>query len=187
MYAFIKKYSERIRSEAGFTLLEIIIALIVTSIIMTSITPFIKVQVNSYISCYKAKYSMQTVRIGMKRIVSEIHDARGATSSDINTASTTEFDFYNEDGERIELSYGKFTASGKSSWCVLFRVGSSSTAMPLIYNVSACKFTYLDSAGSSTTSKPDIRIIRIEITVQDPDSGDTFSTANQVAPSNFRS
>jgi|GEM_PF-4847286 len=178
---------KKIRSESGLTLLEIIVALFVFSIILTAVSPFIKVQVDSYILGLHAKFALQTVRIGMERMMSEIREARGATSSDINTASATRFYFLNTDGEWIDISYGTFTADGNTSWCVLFRVGGGSTRMPLIYNVSDCKFTYLDSAGSETTNRSDIRIVRIEITVQDPDTGNTFPIANQVAPQNFRS
>lgn len=183
MHTLIKK----IQSEAGFTLIEIIVTLVVVSIIMTSVTPFIKVQVDAYISGLNAKFALQTVRIGMERALSEMRNARSLSSGggDINTANGTKFDFDNENGEKITISYGKFTANGNSSMSLLFNVNNDDET-PLIYNVSECTFTYLNAAGDETTTKSDIRVIRIAITVEDPDTGMTHEIANQVAPANFR-
>lgn len=169
---------------AGFTVLEMIISIIVVSLIVSSAVPFIQVQVDSYVQGLKAKLALQTVRIGMERAMSEIRNAKSPGT--IHTASSTEFDFDNQDNDQIELSYGTFTVDGKSSQCLLYReVSFLSQEVPLLYDVSECAFSYLDAAGDPTWTKADVRVIRIKLKVQDSVTGEEFEIANQVAPTNF--
>ena len=176
-------FSQKIRSEAGFSLLEMIITIIVLSIITTSVTPFIQVQIDSYVHGLEAKYASQTIRLGMDRALSEIR--RAQSTGTINTATQSEFDFTNTDGDRIEITYGTFTANGNSSPSLMFRVVGGADPMPLIYDVSECTFTYLTGSGNTTTTPANIRVVQIALTVEDEGTGSTFHIANQVAPDNF--
>ncbi len=167
--------------------MEMAVAMIVLSLITVVLTPFIQMQIRSYFDARDSKYALQLMRIGMNRILYEIADAR--STGDINTHSSTEFDFDNVDGDEIEIKYGTFTYNGTSTDCILFRVVtggwfSSSQPLPLVPDVTTCTFTYFDQNGNVTGTASLIRLIRIEFTCTH--NGKTFSISNQIAPPNFQ-
>ncbi len=182
MSSISKKYAKRLFSNRGFTLMEIVIAMVVTSIIMMAAQPFVTTQIDSYILGIRAKYALQHVRIGMERVLSELRNA-----TVINGVSSNTIDFDNADGENIVLSFDTFTYDGQSVDCLLYEeVGGSffspNPAMPLVtfVDLNTSEFTFLDINGNVTSTAGNVQIVQIRIDLDY--EGFTYTVTNQVAP-----
>jgi len=184
IYSFIKKHS---RNENGFTLLEMAIVSLVLGILTVAMRPFIELNIRAYQHTKAIKYAIQHARIGVNRMTAEIKKV--ASTADINTFNSTEFDFDNTDGERIEFTYGEFSYESFNGLCVMFReVGwislfNPTQPVPLIHDVSNFSFTYHDQNGNIATNNNEIYSIRIYVELEY--EGQTYSVMNQVTPKNL--
>ena len=60
-----------LRRSAGFTLIEMTVALVVTGIVMMAVLPLFKVNLNSYITVQSGKQHLDMTRIGFNRMIAE--------------------------------------------------------------------------------------------------------------------
>jgi prepilin-type N-terminal cleavage/methylation domain-containing protein len=150
---------------AGFTLVELVIALVVTSILILAITPLLKVNLNAYVTVTKGKGDLNMARIGFGRMVSEMKRIQNANDVLILGTNQVQFEpaFYRNDdwySEVIQYTYDtdahEITRSVQTGDMVEY---------PLMQNVQTFSIDYLDKNGAAVATSKDIWLIRLSVTV----------------------
>ena len=169
-----------LRNENGFTLIEIIMALLITSIVVSAVYSLFSQMTRSFTSQEVTAEVQQQLRLGIDFIVRDIRktgfDPTGLTQAGITSATPTSFQFTadrDENGSLTDLgediTYTFNAAEGR-----LERLDANSTfgTEVLVENVDVASsgFTYLDgSSPPAATTDPDtIRTIVIAMTVEEP-------------------
>jgi prepilin-type N-terminal cleavage/methylation domain-containing protein len=150
---------------AGFTLVEMVIALVVTSILILAITPLLKVNLNAYVTVQQGKGDLNMARIGFGRMVSEMKRIQNANDVLILGTNKVQFEpaFYRNNNwysEVIQYTYNSEDRSITRS----VQTGSL-TEYTLMQNVQSFSIDYLDKHGVAVTTSKDIWLIRLSVTV----------------------
>ncbi|HHS12547.1 MAG TPA: prepilin-type N-terminal cleavage/methylation domain-containing protein [bacterium] len=169
------KYSKKKRmftDEKGFTLMELVIVMVIVGIITVTTMPFIRTNVDSYISVRGGKDLLQSTRIGFNRMLAEMR--RIESPSDIDYGYNNEFQFDIPGTNNITYKY-----SGGQ----LLRENRV-----LIHGVQSMTFRYFRQDGSqmgtpiwSSTSQ----IWRIQLDIEVGDGTQNIRLRAQVSPRNF--
>jgi len=87
-----RKLAAQFFDERGFTLMELVIVLLTSSIILAATLPLFKVQTQSYVDTREGKKLLQEARIGFNRLVAELQQIPASTEIDWATSSGIQFD-----------------------------------------------------------------------------------------------
>ena len=195
------------RWNKGFTLVEILIAMAIASVVMAGIYSAYSSQQRSYIVQEQVAGMQQNLRASMDLMEREIrmagYDPTGGAGAKIITADIAELQF------RIDVNGdGDFTKPGSppgndtneqiryalkldadrdgiadGSPCGLGRATWGSGLMPVAENIDALNFVYLDKDGNPTTTLEEIRSVQIVLVARtgrgDPRYKDTAIYRNQ--------
>ena len=169
----ISRIIRQLRCQKGFTLIELVVVLISTSIIMAATLPLFKVQTESYVRVRDGKKLVQEARIGFNRMIAELRlvDA----SSDILYGYSNEI--------RIDIaSQSLFDIQYKLSNGTLYREG-----VRLIDGVRSFTLTYYNASGSqiSVPFALSSQVWRIKVKLEAGDSGNQIVLQSQISPRNF--
>lgn len=156
----MKKYS-------GFTLIELVIVIVILGIIAVASSQMLNTGLNAYITGKNIIDAGQQARLGIERMVRDIHAVR--SSSDISSATASQFAFTDTSGNSITYSL-----SGSS----LMR-----NSQVLADGISNLALTYFDLNGASTSTPANIRYITISLTITQGNTN--FSVATSVYPRNL--
>lgn len=153
------------RKSAGFTLIEMTVALLVSGIVMMAVLPLFKVNLNSYVTVQSGKQHLDMTRIGFNRMVAEMRRIQNANDVLILGDNQVQFDcalYRNNDWYTHVLQYTYDSANH-----VITRSDQSAdmAEYPLIKNVQAFSLRYLDKHGVPVTTSKDIYMIRLSMTV----------------------
>ena len=175
------------KSKMGFTLIELMVALAIMSVISVAIYGVFTLSIRSYTTQSVAADVQQSVRAGMEIMVQDIRAAGlDPTLSDnfgIELATATKLRFTSDsdgtllngvvDDTNSERITYEFQANQLNQ--ILYEgTGSEDTPQPLISDVQNLTFTYFDTDGSTLGSPvpaatlADIRTVEISMTVQEP-------------------
>lgn len=127
----------------GFTLLEMVIAIVIAAIVMTGASYLL---VQGFRGYYLGRDAIATdwqARIAMERMTRDMRAIR--STNDIATAGTSVFTFNDVSGNNIT-----YQLSGTQ----LVRILNSTTTNVLATNVTSLSFTYYDVNGIALTSLP---------------------------------
>jgi type IV pilus assembly protein PilW len=178
----------------GFTLAEVLIVMAIIGVVLGAIYGVFTSSNRSYRTQDRVATAQQSVRAGIRFMVEDIRmaglDPYRTAGAGIEDASGTRIRFTADtwnvpigssdepgppDGdtddkfERITYSYD----AGELRRCLYEGTGSE-TWQPLIDNVSALSFTYLDASGNDLGDPPpdpsEIRTVEISMTVQERDA-----------------
>jgi prepilin-type N-terminal cleavage/methylation domain-containing protein len=155
--------SAKNRLSPGFTLVEIVIVLVVMGIIILAITPFLRVNLKSYVAVKKGKYNLEMARIGFNRMISEMRRIQGPLSIRFEDSSTMQFDaMFSRDGviSTKTITYAYDAAAG-----VVTRAEDPQGASTLVDNVSSFQLEYLDKAGNPISTESEIWRLRVSMTI----------------------
>jgi prepilin-type N-terminal cleavage/methylation domain-containing protein len=152
-------------NKKGFTLVELIIVIVTVGIIVGMAAPFISAILDSWLFNKTERDVVFSARFALNRMVREIRQIKNVAS--IITFTNTEFDFLHIDNTRID-----FKQSGNS----LLR--NSDELTDKLQNPGGLTFIYLDSSGNATSTKNDIRMVRIRLILV---SGDSTVTIQSLA------
>lgn len=179
----------------GFTLVELLVALTVSAVIMTAVYAAYQSQQKSYVVQEEVAALQQNLRAAMFYMSNQIREAGcNPSTTDVNkpgvlTADADEIHFTSDvrgasfatdpngstDDPYENVTYSLYTSNG------IQKLGVKSTAngtnQPVIENVDALNFVYLDQngnrldddgTGNVTTNIPNIRSVEVTIVVRTP-------------------
>ena len=151
------------RFSPGFTLVEIVIVLVVMGIIILAITPFLRVNLNSYVAVKKGKHNIEEARIGFNRMISEMRRIQGPLSIRFENSTTMQFDaMFSRNGV---ISTKTITYNYDPDAQVVTRAEDPQGASTLVDNVSFFQLEYLDKAGNPIMTEADIWRLRVSMTI----------------------
>lgn len=166
----------------GFTLVEVLIAMAIAGIVMGAIYSIFISSNRSYRTQDNVADAQQRARVGIDFIARDLRLAgldplgagagfESAAASSLRLSADLDLNGVIDtplNQERITYDYD---AASRTLRRKLYEGTASESAwQPLIDDVSALTFTYLDSSGSETATLADIRMVDIAITCQGSDA-----------------
>lgn len=174
------------RKESGFTLIELMVSMAIAIIVMAAFFLSYKAQVAAKISQENVLDRTQEARAGLELLASDIRMAGSNPTGDLSpgavgflSASPTQLevtsdfsgggdaqDSYNEPDGKIDQPGEdvRYTLSGTD--LLRQRVGSDTQGIPLVRNVDALNFVYLDANNAPTVNLSNIRSVQISMVVR---------------------
>ncbi|MCF6289810.1 MAG: prepilin-type N-terminal cleavage/methylation domain-containing protein [Desulfobacterales bacterium] len=163
----------KIEQQSGFTIVELMIAVLVSLIALTGIyQAFVSFTNNANVQ-EQIIEMQQNLRIGMKRMADEIRKAGydptlsgnfGITDAQATTITFTG-DFEGTENGTIDAGE-TITYSYDSADLELERAVDNGTPSPIISNVDVVNIVYLDAAGNVTATLSDIRRVQLALVVR---------------------
>lgn len=162
----------RCRTQQGFTLVELTLAIVLTSIIALALAPLLATALESYAMATARSRAVHDARHAMMQMVSEM---RLLTTPKIQNIQPTNFGFL--DAQNIATSYTLIPGGNNG--------GSLMRGNTLLSpNVNTLTFTYLDANGAVTNVIANVRRIGIALTTNALGEG-TIALRTEVYPRNF--
>ncbi len=139
----------RQNKQAGFTLIEIILVIVIIGIIAGTASSMLGEGLNAFLTANNVTDADWQGQIAIQRMERDIRAVRSA--ADISTASTNQFAFVNNTGTSIT-----YTLSGSN----LLR-----NSQTLATGVQTLAFAYSDLNGNSTATPSAIRFVSVTLNV----------------------
>lgn len=153
---------------AGFSMVETILAIALTSIVALSFSPMLMQSVGSYSLATSRSRSLSDARHAMFHMSRELLQL---STADIQGISATQLQFIDSQGQATNFT---------------FNAGSVfQGATLLVPNVNNLTFSYLDSAGVVTNVIANVRRIVISLNVQSAGNQGTVALRTEVFPRGF--
>ena len=168
------------RNENGFTLIEIVMALLITSIVVGAVYSLFSQMTRSFTSQEVTAQVQQQLRLGVDFIARDIRatgfDPTGQTQAGILSATPTSFQFTadrDENGGLSELGENiTYTFNAAAGRLERLDANSAFGTEVLVENVDVANsgFTYFDGSSPpvATTDPDNIRTIVVAMTVEEP-------------------
>ena len=156
----------------GFTLIELMVALALTSIIMAGIMAAYVSQLKAHVTQQTIVEMQQNLRSAMQHMEKEIRmagydDPNKTSVAGLTTVLANTFGFtmdLNDDGDVVDsnetVTY-TLAANTAGTQCLMRNTGGGNR--PIAENIEALNFVYLDRFRSPTTSAMDVRSVQITI------------------------
>lgn len=158
------------------TLIEMVITLSIMGILMFTLLPIFKVQLEAYLDIRQGKSAMQMARIGFNRMMAELK--RVEDSLDIAYGSSSRIDFrYPNDGV-----VGYITYEYDGTYLLIEREGSKLVEAVQDFDI---KYYRDDGTQKSTPFAYDSDIWRIEINIAVGSSTQQVLLSGQISPRNL--
>ena len=173
--------TSRRSSTSGFTLVEVLIALLVGSIVMAAVMTSFQSQHNTYLAQDQVVEMQQNARVAMDMLVRDIRSA-GYDPNNLGASITaagdgTEFlplQFTHDDGTGVleTIAYSLYDAyatsvpPGNDGLVDDLARDTGGGRQAVAENISQLEFRYLDGNGNVTATLGDIRAIQVSIMVQ---------------------
>ncbi|MBC8551152.1 MAG: prepilin-type N-terminal cleavage/methylation domain-containing protein [Candidatus Brocadiales bacterium] len=189
-----------LRDQGGFTLIEVIIAMLISSIVLASIYSSFKSQQDSYVAQDQVAEMQQNIRAGFSVMISEIRmagydpDALNVAGITVATPNSITFTLVADDdgldnnadavidepGELKTIKYDLYDAYGDGDNDIGRQVGAvASTKRAIAENIENIEFIYLDSAGAVTAVLNNICTIQISILARSSRPDQDFMNSKQ--------
>ena len=196
-----------LRDQGGFTLIEVIIAMLISSIVLASIYSSFKSQQDSYVAQDQVAEMQQNIRAGFSVMISEIRmagydpDALNVAGITVATPNSITFTLVADDdgldndnadadgdsstgadepGELKTIKYDLYDAYGDGDNDIGRQVGAvASTNRAIAENIENIEFIYLDSAGAVTAVLNNICTIQISILARSSRPDQDFMNSKQ--------
>lgn len=179
----MKNGMEKMNNKNGFTLVEILVAMAIASIVMAAIFVTHQAQVQGKITQEVTLEMQQGGRAAIDLMTRELRmagcDPRGTADSGFVAATTGEIHFTmdirgggttgNEpDGDTLDaFEEVRYAINGNGA--LGRETGGAGGLQPVLRNVDALDFVYLDANGAVTTILADIRSVQISLVVRSGD------------------
>lgn len=155
----------------GFTLIEVVLGVILTSIMALTLAPLTTQGLNTYVSTTNRARLINDVRFALTRMSREILFIR---AGDLRLMQPTRIAFVDVNGQPAD--YGFIAAGARGT---LYR-----TAIPVLNNVNDVQFAYLDGNGNPTDVIANVRRVDAQITANSPVAG-TVTLRTEIVPRSF--
>jgi type IV pilus assembly protein PilW len=179
----------------GFTLIELLVAMAVVSIIMAAVVSAYQVQVRGQNTQAALTDMNQSARAALTVMSNEIStaglDPLQTAHAGIVIANANELQFTRDIGDNAGTTLqpdGATTGANESIDYALNGGNLTRNAMPLVRNVDALNFVYLDEDGNVTANITDIRSIQVTIVARagSASGGFLFPYKNTTAYTNLQ-
>lgn len=190
------KKNNQFYKENGFTLIELIIAMAIGSVVMISVYKTYQYQIKSFVTQQGIVDMQQNIRSAMHLMIKEIRmagcDPTGKADAAITNADATSLSFTmditggelndfddDEDGEKDNdesydgdtSDYGETITYQLSGGQILRNAGGGLGNEIVAENIDALNFVYLGEDGTPVTNPDEIRSVQISIVARVRDSG----------------
>lgn len=173
------------RLQAGFTLIEVVISIVLIGILTAFSATIISNNMYTAITVDSSQASLDQMRLAMSRMSKELREIKYTTNGAYSitstlSASATSITFVRQiGGADVTVAISR---SGSSSPYGVTMTYSTSTDTPvLVSGVTAFTVDFYDGSGLATTSTTDVRFVSITLSVSDATSGSTVSERTRVA------
>jgi len=151
---------------SGFTLVELLVALMVMGLVLTATFAFLQQGQQEYLLGVARLEAQQNTRVALERMAQEIRtagfDPTGAAFPAILNPAPTSFTI-----QKDLNGNGVIDVAGETITYLLrgatLRRDAGGGAQPVIEGVQVLGFTYLDTDGAPTTAPDRIRTVRIDL------------------------
>jgi type IV pilus assembly protein PilW len=190
-----------IMSEKGFTLVELLTAMVPALVVLGAVTSTFIIQNRSYEQQAQIVEMQENVRAGMQMMTGELvlagYNPTGATGAGIVSANADSIRFtmdLNGDGDVSDSNEDVTYALDATDRQLTRKSTAIDTATPLAENIQGLSFTYYGSNNSVTSVVEKIRRITIQLTARtrkpDPDYSSnsgyrTRTLTSDVSPRNL--
>lgn len=160
---------------SGFTLVELLIAMVITTIVAASVFSVYQNQQNAQLAQKQVIEMQQSLRMALYTMTSEIrmagYDPNNTDTAGIIAAGNGSngnpltFSFVEDettDALKI-ISYDLYVGLGDGDTDIGRAVGAAGTRQPLAENIQSLNFVYLDANGAVTAVLADIRSVQMTI------------------------
>lgn len=162
-------------SRSGFSLVELVIAIVVAGILGTGVAHLFMVQNQMYIRQNTGVLAGQNARAGFDMVIREMRNAgfdpRGTSGAGILVWTADTFHWtadLNADGDVLDSGENTRYYHDADDEALVRRVGITDT--PVADGITALEFTYFqDRDGTPATSSGEIRRVRVELSFETPD------------------
>lgn len=172
-------------SEKGFTLVELLTAIVPSLIVLGAVTSTFIIQNRSYEQQAHVVEMQENVRAGMQMMTRELvmagYDPIGAAGAGIVSANADSIRFtmdLNSDGDVSDSNEDVTYALDATDKQLTRRGTGIDTATPLAENIQELSFTYYDSNNSTTSVVEKMRRITIHLTVRTRKPDPHYSSNN---------
>jgi MSHA biogenesis protein MshO len=160
----------------GFTLIEIVIVIVILGILAGLIAPIFSQGLTAAHLTTENLHTLAKLRYATERLAREIRQVNyNGSAYEVNTMTSSSFVFTKADTVNTTVS---ITSSGSS---LILAYGTPSVAGVLTDEVSSVSFVYYDSNGAVTASNTDLAFVEINLTLQNPTTGGSYSQRTRVA------
>jgi len=167
--------------QAGLTLIEMVLALIVLSIVVASMTNFLSSSAKAYSLVESSLQNSNKLNYAMARITNELksmnYDYAGQIFDLAATSDNTRIEFDDASANTIIIAFAG------SQLTISYSVPGPATSYTLVDNVSAFAFTYYQSDGTTTvdpTTDPIDTIVFVEFDLTLTDNGINYHSKSRV-------
>jgi prepilin-type N-terminal cleavage/methylation domain-containing protein len=173
-------------TERGLTMIEMVLVIVLTGIIVVTVNPYIRINVNGYVTVQQQKMGIQMARIALNRMMAEMKTMR--SNGDITVSSSTGITFrmYDQSGNwdgtvRYNYTAGSFfDPIGRVN-----RIWNGGAPFFLAETVRSFSLTYYNLNHNSTTAMASIRSIEIQMEVG-KSATEKFLLTGEVFPPNLQ-
>lgn len=158
----------------GFTLVELVMAIIVLSVIAALTAPMLLKGMQAYEGTHGSLRTLDQLRYATERLAREIRETNlNAGSYAINMAAAPPLTLTKTDGVVVTVS-----SAGSD-----LNLGYSAPAVADVLSdqYSTVAFAYFDANGNATASGSDVRYVEITLTLTNPGNGQNYSQRTRVA------
>lgn len=149
--------------------MELLLSVAILGILAAVVGPVLGAGIRSYMFTVNRRVALNSTRMAMERMASEIRLVATQNDIDTFTSSVFQLDLSTENNINYSLSGGNLQRSG----------------VTLANNVTALTFMYLDANGSSTATRANIQRIQVEFTVNAGAGYGSITVRNQIFPRKF--
>lgn len=163
-------------AQAGFTLLEIIMVMLVLSVIAGLTAPIFSQGMAASRVTTENLQTIAKLRYASERLAREIRQVNyNGTAYDITSMTATSLVFTKNDSSSTTVSIS-FAGSA-----VTLAYSSPALSATLTDEVASLAFAYYDASGALTASAANVAFVEYTLTLQNPASGGNFSQRTRVA------
>lgn len=169
------KTKSLLQSETGMTLIELVVVIVIIGILSVIFAPYFRVNILTYSNVMKQKEAIQTTRIGMRRMVSELK--RIPSPEDLDSGSSTQIQFDLPGESNVRYTYDN------SNMVIMRRTGRWGSDDVFLAGVQAFSLSYIERDGSvfnSISQGSNVASIQIDLTVGD--GAYNYTTRTLVSP-----
>ncbi len=163
--------NDSIRSERGWTLIELVVVIVVTGILAVTTLPLFRAGIDSYIYTRAGKDILQSSRIGFKRMMAEMRMIEASLEIDWGTSTQIRFDLPSQSNITYRYQNGRLERDGEK----------------LVNYVQGFVIRYYKEDGSEKSSPfwSDSDVWRIQLEMEVGDGDDNLVLRAQVSPRNI--
>lgn len=168
LFAFRISHSVRTRAQAGFTLIELVMVMVILGIVGFTVSALLSGGVGAFTAGREAVDTLSELRLTSERIARELRTVRR------NPGTPTDFDFLAKTDTSVQFrrwdddtNWTTVTISASGSVVIIDYSTVTGGPYTLTHSLGSLDFDYLDSNGAETVVNANVAFIDIELSLVD--------------------